>query len=170
MLGTGNVLDSTALISYVLSGVDTSNVLDAAATIASGVAAAVPDSPSITTVTDGAWVFSIAGTNAHDTTVTGPGGYSTAVSASSNDDNDLATHSAYLEIATAAAEDPGAYSFIARDDWDAVTVALRPGGGSGAVAIDANSWKTYIPVSTVTGRSGRWKNGPDGFIPIVDKT
>jgi hypothetical protein len=129
--GGGNVNDAVGYGAIVLSGVDTSNVLDVPITTASGSTPAQPDSPAITTVTDGAFVFSIGLNSTTDATVTEPLGYSTDFGGTGGDVADFSAYGAYLEIASASTENPGAWSFWGSDEWQAITLAIRPARAEG---------------------------------------
>jgi len=131
---TGGTKKAAGLI-QVWSGVDTTTAQDATATVATGLSAN-PNSPSITTVTDGARVFSVALLDDDESSgsVTYPSGYGNTLARDTNGavSGDGATVAiASINKATAGAEDPGAYT-ITSDEWRAVTIALRPAANGAA--------------------------------------
>jgi hypothetical protein len=125
-----------SVVAVVLRGVDTSTPEDANETFVGFSGATQPDSPSITTVTDGALVISAIHAGILDAAVTAPAGYTNQVDIASNGSFiDHTTAIASAIKATAGAEDPGAWSdFGSSTDGSALTFAVRPavGGGSGA--------------------------------------
>jgi hypothetical protein len=130
--GGGSTTDAVTYCCYVLSGVDAA-VLDQTTTAATNTTG-LPNSPSITTQTDNAWVFSVGYSDLTDGAVVTPTGYSTPVGTSGFDTNDVSVWSAYLEIPTAGAEDPDQWlSYGIKTRWHAITVAIRvdQGGSSG---------------------------------------
>lgn len=128
--GGGNLADAVAACSFVLRGADTTTPMDNTRTVGTGTSAP-PVTPAITTVTDGAWVFSAAYSDATDASVTGPSGYSTPVGGGGSDTNDASVWVAYLEIASAGSEDPGDYSFYGvTSRYYTPTIAVRPAGAS----------------------------------------
>lgn len=119
----------------VWRGVDTGTPIDATATLANG-NSGDPDCASITTVTNGALVIAIGLVDDDDAagTITAPSGY-TNLSDHDVGAGDGTTGATVMmsskEVATAGAEDPGAYVVTGGDDfWRAVTIALRPAGGA----------------------------------------
>jgi hypothetical protein len=114
----------------VLRGVDIANVLDAVATDATA-AIGQPDSPSVTTVTNGAWVLSLCGSEVNDAAITEPSGYTKRLDFNQADSISFTIGAATIEKAVAGAENPGAWSNFDSNDWRAVTVAIRPSSGAG---------------------------------------
>lgn len=118
----------------VFRGVDTTTPLDAAVTTAGAADAGDPDAPSITTVTDGAWVIACGGCSDPDAVTNPPTDYTNLVDVQQTVRNCML---ATREIASAGPEDPGAFADItadADDSWCAATVALRPAGAGASVA------------------------------------
>ena len=118
--------------------VDTGTPMDATPTTANGGNSANPDPPSITTVTDGAFVFAIAfQDNSTASSLTIPTGYTDPdglglIKRNTSGSNGCSLAVAYKEIVTAGAEDPGTFGFTASEEWGAISVAIRPtvvGGG-----------------------------------------
>ena len=124
--GTGNVNDATSYVSYVLRGVDTSTALDATATTAGETTSTNPDAPSITTVTNGAWVIACAGSRINDASITAPSGYSNQVSATNTDAFSLSVSAATKEVTTAGAENPASFTTWSSAAWFAISNAIRP--------------------------------------------
>src|SRR6185436_20120948 len=125
--GAGNAADGVAYVSFVFRGVDNGTPEDATTTVTTNNATGfVPDSPSITTVTDGAVVLSLALTGINDATPGTVSGYSTPVSGNNNDTNPVTTAGCFITKATAGAENPAAYSTWTSSLGFAATVALRP--------------------------------------------
>jgi hypothetical protein len=111
-----------AVAAVCLRGVDITTPEDATPTISSWATSTAPDSPSITTVTDGAWVLSSFGAN-NNASSTAPSGYSNKVEAVHVNFSQAAF--ATKEVTTAGAEDPGAWT-IASHPWVAISIAVRP--------------------------------------------
>lgn len=124
--GSGTVTEAAAYGCYVLRGVDTTTFLDAAATTAGLTTSTNPDCPSITTVTNNAWVIAVAGSKVYDTTPGTVSGYSNQYNTAGNDNNDITVAGATLEKTTAGAENPAAWSSWASGNWYAITIAVRP--------------------------------------------
>lgn len=123
--GSGNTADAVSYIGYVLRGVNTTTPEDATPTTASG-NSTNPDCPSITTVTDNAWVLAMASNQANDASITGPTGYSNFQQVSYNDTNASSTGAATLLKTTAGAENPPSFTGWNTGTWGAITVAVRP--------------------------------------------
>lgn len=120
---SGNV--GTACGVYVLSGVNTTTPEDASMTSIADQTVWPPDSPSITTVTNGALVISVFGAyTGGDSALTEPSGYGNKIDVGSDP---ASLGIASLIIATAGATNPGAWSNVDDDGyWAAATVAVRP--------------------------------------------
>ncbi len=117
------------VIFQVFRGVDTTTPIDLAHELATG-GSLDPDSPSITTVTDCAWVLSI-GLQDDDTGVTlttAPSGYTNAILANTGGTADQSATAcmASKEVVSNGAEDPGVWDITGDDAWAAYSVALRP--------------------------------------------
>jgi len=128
------IIGKYSIIAYVLRGIDTSTPIDVTTVGAVGSNSNLVDSPSITPVTNGAWVISMgAGSNdgSTATTATGiPTGYT----------NDLFQNSALAGgtvavsasrrwISTDGAENPSNWTMSlggSTESWSAFTIALRP--------------------------------------------
>ncbi len=123
----GTLGDAMAAVGYALRGVFTSAPEDATPTTSNVETGAAPDSPSITTVTNGAWVLSFAAADGLDTTVVAPTGYSNQVDVVGNDSADVTVGGATKEIALAGAEDPPAWTtWTVVNDAHGWSVAVRP--------------------------------------------
>jgi len=133
--GGGDAQDGVALACYVISGVDTTTPLDQTTVSVGPTTSTNPDCGSITTQTDDAWVFAMAGSDVRDT---GPGtvsGYVTQLNANRNDTNDVTIAGARLEKTTFGAEDPPAWSSWSSSTWYAITAAFKPASGGPTPAI-----------------------------------
>lgn len=122
--GSGSAADAATYGCYVLRGVH-ADVIDVAATQGLGTGSN-PDGPSITTVTNNAWVLSLISNHLGSTTASAaPSGYSNLISVGAVDSNPSAVAGATIEKATAGAEDPGAFTMTA-NDWVIWSVAIKP--------------------------------------------
>lgn len=137
-VGDGTASSAVAGVCQVWTGVDTVTALDATTTTATGINDAVPDSPSITTVTANAVVISIGCGSVvpGDTSVTAPSGYSNQVDIKSDDTRSTTLGMASKLVASPGAEDPAAWttwsvSGSSADSMCAATVALRPAADAG---------------------------------------
>jgi hypothetical protein len=118
-------------------GVLISTPQDAAATTAQSTAGGNIDAPSITTVTDGAFVLAFGFKDA-DTNITVPTDYtSRGLGGTGAGGNGCAYMLADDEIVSAGAEDPAAFG-NASDEWGAVTMALRPIVGPTITSVDSD--------------------------------
>jgi hypothetical protein len=128
---------------YVLRGVDATTPIDATTTTDSSTGGQ-PNNPAITTATANAWVVAIAASSEPDVVTNGAGGtYTNVVNFVDGTLRNIMVSTS--EIASAGAEDPGAYSDVsgtAADAWAAATVALRPAAGGATYTLDAAS-ETY---------------------------
>lgn len=118
----------TAWIIELWSNVDTNTPIDATATTADG-GTGMPNSPSITTVTDGAFVITAGFLDDDDiaTAVTPPSGYSNTTAEDSNGSPaGITIMTASKEVVSASSENPGVFGGGGNDQWHAVTAALRP--------------------------------------------
>lgn len=141
-------------VAIALIGVDTTTPEDATTTTATGIDAEDPDPPSITTVTNGAWVLAFGFTSEGDNVSNAPSGYSNLVDNGVGFGNNNWTMAATKEVATAGAEDPGAFTDPTGDtgdSWVAFTVAARPAGGGGSTyTLDADA-AAYTYTATAAG-------------------
>ena len=122
--GTGGAVASAA-VAIAFRGVDTTTAMDATITSATG-SSTNPDSPSITTVTDGAAVISAMASLVSDASVTAPSGYGDQVDINSSDTLSATAGMAWLTKASAGAENPASWTNVSTGAWVAFTVALRP--------------------------------------------
>lgn len=127
--GDGSASSGLAGGVIVLRGVDTSTPEDAATTTATGANSGEPDPPSITTVTANAWVLAFGETGQDNAFSAGPSGYSNFISDAQLETNHACFGAATKLVASAGAENPGAFTHPddnTSDAWCAVTVAVRP--------------------------------------------
>lgn len=124
--GNGQANSATAYGCYVLRGVDTTTFADATATTAGLTTGTNPDAPSITTVTNGAWVIAVAGSQVNDATPGTVSGYSNQYTTTGNDAIDITVAGATFEKTTAGEENPAAWSSWASGNWYAISIAVRP--------------------------------------------
>ena len=149
-------------------GADISSPIDATRTVATS-GSGMPDSPSYTTVTDGALVFAV-GTLDDDNVasgVTAPSGYGDLLAHDNDPDGapDNATVMiASLEKATAGAEDPAVFGGSGTDEWRAITFALRPAAAAGDIDTAekrksvSGTWLPLIPgVTPNSGKDSEWR-------------
>lgn len=147
--GDGVAQHATAYVYYILRGVDLTQIADVATVKAGAVVTdgSAYDSPSITTVTDGAWVFSVGfGGGGNDPNVTTePSGYVAASlhTPEAVDSIRMGVAVSYKEVTTAGEEDPGAYTDTGStsDAWT-LTFAIRPAGAGGGLSIPV-AWHHY---------------------------
>lgn len=130
-IDTATVSRTVIALAVCLRGVDTTTPEDATTTgTTTATSSTNPDSASITTVTNGAWVISAFRTAVGDTTVTAPSGYTNQVDHTLNA---LTAGAATKEVATAGAEDPASWTNVSSGSWYAATIAVRPAGAAAAV-------------------------------------
>jgi len=126
--------EQTAGVLQVWRGADATTPLDAGPASAAGTGN--PDSPEITTVTDGALVFSLGmldDLNIADS-ITAPTGYTDLLAHDNTSSVDNAcSMMASFEKASAGAENPGAFGASGSDPWDAATIAFRPSAAVAAI-------------------------------------
>lgn len=153
--GHGDAGAPLVAVCQVWTGADTTTPEDATSTTATA-DAGDPDSPSITTVTDGAVVISFGSTNANDGAVTAPSGYSDQVDVGRTDSASATVGAASITVASAGPENPASWT-----NWSgavfprhcAVTVAVRPGGGGAPAATEpANVSVTFTLATCGAGR------------------
>jgi hypothetical protein len=124
-IGSGGANDSVVYNIYAFRGVDTSTAIDATTTNTAGTGD--PNSPSITTVTNGAVVLSLFGIEGDVATYTQPTGYSAGVVGAGTSSVEFSAGGAYKAIPTAGAENPSPWDVdVTSKSWQAVSVALRP--------------------------------------------
>lgn len=136
-VATGGVPKGAA-VCHVWRGVDTTTPEDATTTTATAVNSAIPNSPSIITVTANAIVLSAVGSSQFDATVTAPAGYANQVDITGPDTRALAGI-ASKSIASPGTEDPAAWTDItdaATEAWCAATVAIRPAAAGGTLFVN----------------------------------
>ncbi len=143
--GNANALSGVAYGCKVFRGVDGTTPQDATATTATG-NSINPDCPSITTITDGAWVLALAGMRNNEPSPGTVSGYSNQYNTTANDSVDITIAGATLEKTTAGAENPPAWStwVVSSTNWFAVTVALRPA---------ATGWTNIVKVNGIASTS-----------------
>src|SRR6478736_2981957 len=109
---------------FVFRGVDTTTPIDATATTTSG-SSTTPDSPSITTATNGSAVISAVQSNVNDASVTAPSGYGDQGDIGATGSASSTTAVAWKIVTAAGAEDPPSWTNFDSSSWAAVTIALR---------------------------------------------
>jgi hypothetical protein len=129
--GGGDAQDGVSYCCWTFSGVDTTTAEDATATTAGPTTSSNPNNPSITTVTDNAWVLAMAGSTAFDSTPGTVSGYSNTISQTRNETADLTSAGATLDKTSFGAEDPAAWSSWTSGQWYTITAALRPAAAAG---------------------------------------
>jgi len=121
--------DDCAYIAFALRYVDTTTPLDVTATTAIG-GSGEPDPPSITPVSNNALILAIGHIDDDllGTPNEPPTGYTSLLFGDFGVPGTGGSYAvAYKTLATAAAEDPSAFNLGSlTDDWNAITVALRP--------------------------------------------
>jgi hypothetical protein len=168
--GGGNASDAVAYGAWVISGVDLSTPQDQTATTAGPTTSTNPNGASITTVTDNAWVLTMAGSVVNDGTPGTISGYTNQKNANATDTSPFTTSGMTKLVAAHGAEDPGAYSSWSSGAWYAITMALRPAAttpfddaraalitGLDSAQAEAAGWdakvKPNIPVANVVRTS-----------------
>lgn len=142
----------------VFRGVDTTTAIDTATTTAETFGAD-PNSPSITTVTNGAAVISFGLSTQNGTVVASPTGYGSTVSSSIS----AATQShmasaAWKTKSPAGAENPSTwdYSELVFDGSLAFTIALRPASagtfGDGVLAATGTATASFVGPNEIDGQ------------------
>ena len=139
-LGSGATVDAAVYAAYVLRGVDTANIMDAALVLTSRVTTDNPDPDSITTVTDDAWVIAAVVQRYHATATAFPSGYTNTATAGRVDTNRFGVSVATSEIASFGAENPGAFTISVGSSLQAAyTIAIRPASGAALVKVEGES-------------------------------
>jgi hypothetical protein len=118
--------DITSAVAVCLRGVDTTTPEDTTTTKAGWTSSTNPDSPSITTANNNAWVISGFVSQINDAAVTAPSDYSNQVDrAATNAGANITVGAATKEVATAGAEDPASWTNVSSGIWYAVSIAVR---------------------------------------------
>jgi hypothetical protein len=149
-LGTTQASDGAAYVALVFRGVDTTSPIDNSYTSATGTGD--PNSPAITTVTNGAVVVSGFVLNEARTIggSVGPSGYDTVDSnylVASSDTNSVTVGATWKAISTAGTENPGSWNMagIPTEDVRSITVALRPFAVTTDGRFSATGTGTFTP-------------------------
>ncbi len=172
VLGKNNAANGGAAIAHVWRGVDTSNPIDQTTTTASSANSAIPDSPSITPVTNGAVILTcgISTGDSNPTSTSGrtlepPVGYI-------NEKVQVGTGSTMSAIAVvasrfspASAINPGPWENVGEstssDSWCAATVALRPAVDTGGGTFNAPG-RWLCPAGVTSIEVEVWGSGGGG--------
>lgn len=136
--GSTDIAEATVYLSYVLRGVDTTTPMDATPTEFDDGTTTTPDPPSITTVTDLAWVIAIAAHGWQDAPTGYPSGYINTVGAGALDSRRMGIGAATKEVTPAGAENPGTFTLSGSRDAYSMTVAMRPSGGGGGGGLQSD--------------------------------
>jgi hypothetical protein len=124
-LGSGNASDAASYGVFVLRGVDQTTPLDVAATNAAAI-----DPPSITTVTDNAWVLALTISAVNDTSPGTITNFTNTITSAGNDTVDSVIAGATRVKTPAGAENPAAWSTLTSTNPRSVTLAIRPSSGT----------------------------------------
>lgn len=131
-VSANNLTDPGSGAVYVMMafrGVNTTTVFNTT-TQESGGATGNPDSPSITTTTNGCMIVSVGFLDDDDSasSATAPSGYTLGPTedTGANNGSGATIMTAYLLQSTAGAVNPGAFSSSGNDEWKAYTIALNP--------------------------------------------
>lgn len=148
--GTGNAADACVYGAFVLRGVDNTTPEDATPTTAKATTTN-PDAPSITTVTDNAWVLALAASIVNDSSITPPASPYTLTSTNNQNDTNAATIACAVKtVAAHGAENPPSWTGWSSGAWFAVSVAVRP--ASTAVTASSGSYAvTGVSATLVRG-------------------
>jgi hypothetical protein len=133
---TGDNADAGAMAVYVFRGVDLTTPLDVTITSATGLNTVLPNPPSITPSTAGAYIVVVGG-GAHTRGIHTFG--STELTdfrtVGSGDQNDATIGIGHKTDWTSGAFDPAEFTFSSTDAtnyaWAAMSIALRPAAGGG---------------------------------------
>ena len=165
---SGSASLASVCIVQAYRGVDTSTPMDVATTTANGSGAGIPNPPSITPSTSGAWVVVSGGGGAGtpDASVTAPTGYSNQTEDTLDVTND-GTAAMASKAWTSGTEDPAAWTGWATTgsgaSWAAVTMALRPASIGAAFEENVSS----SPGTTYFFRAYATSAGGTGFGSIL---
>jgi hypothetical protein len=124
--GGASSSDGVVYVAYVLRGVDTTTAMDATRTV--NVSGGDPNTPSITTVTDGAWVFSVFTSESAGVVNAAPTGYLSLLNIARGGTNPAQAGAAYRAVSPAGAENPSVWDtgFGAGTDYISASIAFRP--------------------------------------------
>jgi hypothetical protein len=131
--GSGVGTDATAYVVMVFRGVDTSTAIDATSTEDTG-NNDKPNSPSITTVTNGAAVVSCFIQASDEPNLSPPGGYANSIELNRSETKPVTVGAAWDAVAVGA-ENPNPWDSATSARWVAATIALRPAAAT--IAVDA---------------------------------
>jgi hypothetical protein len=153
-LGSGQGSDGAAYVALVFRGVDTTSPIDNSYASATGTGD--PNSPALTTLTNGAVVISGFVLN-EDRTIggsVGPSGYDTVDSnylVASSDTNNVTVGATWKTISPAKTENPGSWNLsgIPTEDVRSITVALRPFAVTTDGRFSATGTGTFSPKGDV---------------------
>jgi hypothetical protein len=156
-LGTTQSSDGAAYVALVFRGVDTTTPIDNS--YASGTGTGEPNSPSITTLTDGAVVVSGFVLNESRTISgsVGPSGYATVDGnylVNTSDSNNVTVGATWKTVSPAGAENPGPWNLsgVPSADVRAITVALRP-ADEGTISDGVASFGSIRGTATFRGQA-----------------
>lgn len=124
--GGGTNTDGVAYGCWVLSGVDQTTPLDVTATTAGPTTSTNPDAPSITPVTENAWVIPCALSEVSDNSPGTVSGYSNQLDIRRVETNPVTIAGATFDSGVVDAEDPAAWDSWSSGLWYAITAAFRP--------------------------------------------
>jgi len=150
----GSAGGTQAGVIQLVRGVDATTALDVTSPAAATGASGNPDPPTITPVTDNALVMAFGALD--DDPVESSAGAPTNYGDLSAKDSEQAAGSAATvflasrTLATAAAEDPGAFTSDGSDQWAAGTAAFRPAAGGGNTTMVASKGAYAITGKTIT--------------------
>jgi len=127
--GTGGTSLGTTAIAYVLRGVDTTTAIDVTTTTATGGNSSIPNCPSITPTTEGAWVVACGVGAEGDSSITAPTGYTNHHAQTNNVPYDHTVAVCSKAWSGSGAEDPAPWTDWTTGtsySWCAATLAFRP--------------------------------------------
>lgn len=145
--GGGNTAHGTAYGVFVIDGttVDPDDLYDATL-VSTGQVTAVPDAPSITTVTANARVIAFGYNSVNDISRGAVSGFTTIIGTNANDTDDISIEAVYQDVASPGAVDPGAWSTWTSGIGGAITIAIKPlaatpstGSGSPVATLSATA-------------------------------
>jgi hypothetical protein len=156
-LGTTQSSDGAAYVALVFRGVDTTTPIDNSYASATGTGE--PNSPSITTLTDGAVVVSGFVLNESRTISgsVGPSGYATVDGnylVNTSDSNNVTVGATWKTVSPAGAENPGPWNLsgVPSADVRGITVALRP-ADEGIISDGVASFGSIRGTATFRGQA-----------------
>lgn len=132
-------------------GVDTTTPVEAS-TVGTEGESNSPNPPSVTTLTDGAWVVALESNDDNDNTSGSPypTGYTGIQYGDQTDGGGPGGGMAYKEIATAGAENPGTFSIANTEEWITDSLALKPASTGVTLTADAGAF-------TLSGQAAAFK-------------